>query len=209
MNSSFLTSAAVHTLENKWWKHNASFFRGFMTTNARVVFKSICCTISSWFNDSHFLCVFSFFLRFLIVGTLSKNCPKFYLVLIFGANIHIKKFVLFFSFSWRKKKRKASLHFLLLRVPPVVVIIVSHFAWIYECVRNYPTTTEREAAFIYGSILLVLKCCESTWIEQKKLITSALALRSHKTTFCTKWSQSDQKNRDFPDKQGQENINFE
>ena len=111
MNSSFLTSAAVHTLENKWWKHNASFFRGFMTTNARVVFKSICCTISSWFNDSHFLCVFSLFLRFPIIDTLSKSSPKFYLMLIFGAKIQIKKSILFFLIFLAKKEKKSFIAF--------------------------------------------------------------------------------------------------
>ena len=142
-----------YTLENKWWKHNASFFRGFMTTNARVVLKSICCTISSWFNDSHFLC---FFLRFPTILWIMGHCPKIrriqLLMLTFGAKIQIDcrwakslSFwisVLFFSHFLGEKR--SFIAFLLLRVPPVVVIIVSHFAWIYECVRNYPTTL-REA----------------------------------------------------------------
>ena len=109
MNSSFLTSAAVHTLENKWWKHNASFFRGFMTTNARVVFKSICCTISSWFNDSHFLCVFSLFLRFPIIDTLSKSSPKILLDVDFWRENSNKEVRLVFS-HFLGEKRKEKLH---------------------------------------------------------------------------------------------------
>ena len=110
----------LYTLENKWWKHNASFFRGFMTTNARVVLKSICCTISSWFNDSHFLC---FFLRFPTILWIMGHCPKIrriqLLMLIFGAKIQINCrwakslslwiSVLFFS-HFLGEKRKEKLH---------------------------------------------------------------------------------------------------